>query len=110
MVNNYKEPVINYGGGGGGGYKTGGWGHVKFDPYEKGRVEVLVMLWWGGGGGYKVWGSFLTQVLEILAMLGGGGAQNIHFHPLKGGGGVEHFYPVLMGVANTFGHAIEINS
>ena len=28
----------------GGGYKRGGGGHVKFDPYEKGVEQVLAML------------------------------------------------------------------
>ena len=40
----------------GGGYKTGGWGHMKFYPYEKGGAEkVLAML---KGGHKKFWGSF----------------------------------------------------
>ena len=41
----------------GGGYKTGGGGHVKFDPYEKGVGvgKVLAMLK-GGGGALTVLG------------------------------------------------------
>ena len=39
-----------------GGYKTGGGGHVKFYPYEKGGAEkVLAVL---KGGQKKFWGSF----------------------------------------------------
>ena len=49
-----KGLVTNYGEGGG--YKTGGGGHVKFYPYEKGGAEkVLAML---KGGHKKFWGSF----------------------------------------------------
>ena len=41
---------------GGGGYKTGGGGHVKFYPYEKGGAgKVLAIL---KGGHKKFWGSF----------------------------------------------------
>ena len=44
---------------GSGAYKTGGRGHVKFYPYEKGgggAEKVLAMLKGGGGGGTQVLG------------------------------------------------------
>ena len=43
----------------------------------------------GRGGAQQV----LTQVLQVLAILKGGGGTKC-FHPLKGGGGHERFYPV----------------
>ena len=49
LVTDYRE--------GGGGYKTGGGGHVKIYPYEKGGGGGLAMLK-GGGGHTKCWGSF----------------------------------------------------
>ena len=47
----------------GGGYKTGGGGHVKFYPYEKGGAEkVLAVL---KGGHKKFWGIFLLGSLKF---------------------------------------------
>ena len=41
-----------------GGYKTGGGGHVKFYPYEKGGAEKVLAMLKGGGGHEKFRGSF----------------------------------------------------
>ena len=55
--------------GGGGGYKTGGGGHVKFYPYEKGGAEnVLAML---KGGHKEFWGSFYVEALSFSHIVGG---------------------------------------
>ena len=54
-----KGLVTNYGEGG---YKTGGGGHVKFYPYEKGgRVSFSH----AEGGAQKVLGSFLRGSLKF---------------------------------------------
>ena len=54
---------------------------MKFYSYEKGggAEKVLAKL---KGGHNKFWGSF-TQLLEVLAILKGGGAKS--FHSLIGG-------------------------
>ena len=85
-----KGLAINYGKGG---YKTGGGceGQVKFYPYRKEG---------GGGEMLKGWGTksfevVLTQELEVLAIVMGGGRKK--FPPSKGGGR-KKFYPVLRGV------------
>ena len=56
----YKGLVTNYGKGG---YKTGGVGHVKLYPYEKGggAEQVSAMLKGGGGVHNKFWGSFYAE-------------------------------------------------
>ena len=59
---------------------------MKFYPYERGGAEnVLAMLKAEETGGTKSFKVVLTQELEVLAIvMGGGGAKS--FHPLKGGG------------------------
>ena len=60
MVTNYRE----------GGYKIGGgWGEVKFYPYEKGGGgKILAML---KGGGRQSFGVVFPRKLEVLAVLKG---------------------------------------
>ena len=43
-----------------GGYKMGGGGHVKFDPYEKGGAEKLLAML-KGGGDTKCFGIVFTR-------------------------------------------------
>ena len=63
-------------------------------PCEEGAKKVSAMLNGGGGGGTKSFEVVSTQELEILAIVMGGAKG---FHPLKGGGGRNKFYPVLKG-------------
>ena len=51
-----KGLVTNYGEGGG--YKTGGGGHVKFEPYEKGGGKSFSH---AEGGGTKSFGIGFTR-------------------------------------------------
>ena len=86
--------------------KLEGGGQVKFYSYEKGdRKSFSHAEGRGGGTSFEV---VLTQALEVLAILmGGGGVKS--FHVLKGVGGHEKFYPVLMwggGGTNSFRPAI----
>ena len=55
---------------------------MKFYPYEKGGVHTFFR------------GVVFMRLLEVLAILKGGGTKG--FHSLKGGG-QEKLYPVLRG-------------
>ena len=68
---------------------------------REGRKQVLAML--KGGGGTKSFEVFLTQELEVLAIVRGGTKS---FHPLKGG--TQKVLPCLEGggVAKSSGPTI----
>ena len=98
--------VTNYGEGGG--CKTGGGGHVKFYPYEKGGRKSFSH---AEGGHKQFWGSFYAVPWSLSHIEGGrkkfplfktggggggggGGAQNV-FPCLEGGGGAKCFRPAV---------------
>ena len=57
-------------------------------------MEIILAMLKGEGGGVRV----VTHMLEVVAMIRGGGAHN--FHPFKEewGWGDKTFHPVLRGV------------
>ena len=67
---------------------------MKFYPYKKGGGKSFSHAEGGGGGrGTTSFEVVLTQELEVLAKVMGGG--DASFHPLKGG--CKKFNPVLGG-------------
>ena len=55
------------------------------------------MLKGGGGGPTNSFEAVLTQKLEVLAIMSGGGGAQIRFQPFKGGGGCKKVFPRLEG-------------
>ena len=81
--------------GGGGGYKTGLGGGGDL-PYKKGEGTISFSHPEGGEGTKSVW-VVLTQVLEVLTILEGGGGGHNRLSAFKKGGGSKRFNPVLGG-------------